>query len=67
MRSRLRIRTDVRYRPGMAVAAMPGAGRAVVPRRDDEARTRLAAVAAARAPMMLARDRSIAVPGPLGI
>jgi hypothetical protein len=49
----------------MAVAAMPGTGREV-PRRDDEARAHLAAVAAARAPLMLARDRSIAVPGPLG-
>jgi hypothetical protein len=50
----------------MAVAAMPGVGHAVVPRRDAEARARLAAVAAAKAPLVLARDRSIPVPGPLG-
>jgi len=50
----------------MAVAAMPGAEHAVVPRRDDAARARLAAVAATKAPLVLARDRSIVVPGPLG-
>lgn len=37
-----------------------------VPRRDDEARARLTAVGVAKAPLVLARDRSIAVPGPLG-
>ncbi len=37
-----------------------------VPRRDDEARARLRAVGAAEAPLVLARDRSIVVPGPLG-
>lgn len=36
-----------------------------VPRRDVEARARLSAVGAAKAPLMLARDRSIAVLGPL--
>src|SRR4029079_6192748 len=43
-----------------------GAGRAALPRRDDGARARLATVAAAKAPLVLARDRSITVPGPLG-
>lgn len=36
-----------------------------VPRRDDAARARLAAVASARAPIVLARDRDLPVPGPL--
>ena len=49
----------------MAVVEVPGFGRADVPRRDAEARARLSAVGAAQAPLMLARDRSIAVPGPL--
>ncbi len=49
----------------MAVVEVPGFGRADVPRRDVEARARLSAVGAAKAPLMLARDRSIAVPGPL--
>ena len=44
---------------------MPGAGRAVVPRRDDAGRAHLAAVAATKTPLVLARDRSIVVPGPL--
>jgi hypothetical protein len=37
-----------------------------VPRRDEEARARLTAVGVAQAPLVLARDRSIAVPGLLG-
>jgi hypothetical protein len=49
----------------MAVVDVPGVGRADVPRRDVEARARLSAVGAAKAPLMLARDRSIAMPGPL--
>ena len=49
----------------MAVVDVPGVGRADVPRRDVEARARLSAVGAAKAPLMLARDRSIVVPGPL--
>ena len=49
----------------MAVVEVPGSGRADVPRRDVEARARLSAVGAAKAPLVLARDRSIAVPGPL--
>ncbi len=36
-----------------------------VPRRDAAARAHLAAVGAARAPTMLARDRGLIVPGPL--
>ena len=36
-----------------------------VPRRDAAARAHLAAVGASRAPMMLARDRALIVPGPL--
>ncbi len=35
------------------------------PRRDDAARARLAAVGAARAPLVLARDRALALTGPL--
>jgi len=49
----------------MAVVDVPGVGRAGVPRRDVEARARLSAVGAAKAPLLLARDRSIVVPGPL--
>ena len=49
----------------MAVVDVPGVGRATVPRRDVEARARLSAVGAAKAPLVLARDRSIVVPGPL--
>jgi hypothetical protein len=49
------------YSAGMAVTA-----RATLPRRDGEARAQLAAVAAAGAPLMLARDRTLTVPGPLG-
>lgn len=49
----------------MAVVDVPGPGRATVPRRDAEARSRLSAVGVAKAPLVLARDRSIAVPGPL--
>lgn len=45
----------------MAVPVVSG-----VPRRDDEARARLSAVGRAGAPLVLARDRSIAVPGHLG-
>ncbi|MGZ4677388.1 MAG: hypothetical protein ACXVJ7_02310 [Acidimicrobiia bacterium] len=44
----------------MAVSVLVG-----VPRRDEEAVARLAAVGAARAPVVLARDRSLTVPGPL--
>ena len=36
-----------------------------LPRRDDVARARLAAVGAARAPVVLARDRALALTGPL--
>ncbi len=36
-----------------------------LPQRDGAARARLAAVGAARASVVLARDRSLAVPGPL--
>jgi hypothetical protein len=39
---------------------------AILPRRDEQARARLAAVGAAGAPLMLARDRTLTVPGPLG-
>ena len=35
------------------------------PRRDDAARAQLAAVGAARAPLVLARDRALALTGPL--
>ncbi len=35
------------------------------PRRDDAARARLAAVGAARAPVVLARDRALALTGPM--
>ena len=45
---------------------MPGTGRAAVPRRDEEARAHLRTVGAAKAPLVLARDRAIVVPGPLG-
>jgi len=38
----------------------------VLPRRDDEARTRLLATAVRAAPAVLARDRLLAVGGPLG-
>ncbi len=37
-----------------------------LPQREGAARARLAAVGAARAPVVLARDRSLAVAGPLG-
>ena len=37
-----------------------------LPQRDRAARARLAAVGAARAPVVLAHDRALAVPGPLG-
>jgi len=37
-----------------------------LPRRDEHARAQLAAVGAARAPLVLARDRTLTVPGPLG-
>lgn len=36
-----------------------------LPRRDEAARARLAAVGAARAPVVLARDRALALTGPL--
>jgi hypothetical protein len=49
----------------MAVVEVPGTGRGDVPRRDPEARARLTTVGAAKAPLVLARDRSIVVPGPL--
>ena len=39
---------------------------AAVPRRDDEARARLEVAGQAAAPVILARDRSIPVPGELG-
>ena len=39
---------------------------AAVPRRDDEARARLESVGRQAAPVTLARDRSISVPGELG-
>jgi hypothetical protein len=39
---------------------------ATLPRRDGAARARLAAVGAAGTPLVLARDRTLAVPGPLG-
>lgn len=45
----------------MAVTAQ-----ATLPRRDGAARAQLAAVGAAGAPLMLARDRTLTVPGPLG-
>src|SRR4051794_5789515 len=35
------------------------------PRRDDAARAQLAAVGAARAPLVLARDRALALTGPM--
>jgi len=38
-----------------------------LPRRDDLTRARLAAVGAVSAPTVLARDRSLEVPGPLGV
>ena len=38
-----------------------------LPRRDAAARAQLAAVGAARAPMMLARDRALALSGPLAV
>ena len=50
----------------MAVMAVPGTEQGNVPRRDVEARARLTAVGLAKAPLVLARDRSIIVPGPLG-
>jgi hypothetical protein len=38
----------------------------VLPRRDDEARAHLHAVARGAAPLVLARDRSVVLPGALG-
>ena len=37
-----------------------------LPRRDESARARLAAVGVARAPVVLARDRALTIPGALG-
>lgn len=37
-----------------------------LPRRDGEARAQLAAVGASRTPLVLARDRTLVIPGPLG-
>ncbi len=47
----------------MAISVLP---RHDLPRRDDEARAHLHAVAREVAPLVLARDRSVAVPGALG-
>jgi hypothetical protein len=46
-------------------ARAPVAPVASLPRRDGAARARLAAVGAARAPVVLARDRALALSGPL--
>jgi hypothetical protein len=59
--ARVADRTHVRYRRAMAVPVV-----SQVPRRDAAARARLQTVGAAESPLVLARDRSITVPGPLG-
>ncbi len=45
---------------------MAATARATLPRRDGEARAQLAAVGAAGTPLVLARDRTLTVPGALG-
>jgi hypothetical protein len=49
----------------MAVPVVPGVVRGALPRRDEAARARLTAVGEARAPLVLARDRTLEVPGVL--
>lgn len=49
--------------PDMAAAAQPI--QSILPRRDEPARARLAAVGAAGAPLVLARERVLSVPEPL--
>ena len=50
----------------MSALPRPDPGQTDLPRRDDEARARLRAVAEQARPLTLARSRTLAVPGPLG-
>src|SRR5260221_1303217 len=68
MRRLLRLRSYVRYRHDVAVVptspVLPGSG--ALPRRDDEARARLRAVAVRARPFVAAGDRLLPVTGELG-
>ena len=58
-------RTYVRYSPRVVDVGTSPRVNTDLPRRDAHARARLAAVATARAPLVLARDRALTVTGPL--